>query len=429
MSFIYKDLLPRLPRHFCRQPAPYSVSFWLRLPQGFGRVDDTALTTIKPMDDDAPVMKATISQFTSVVSILIASATGSVFADTPLGWLNRDFPSAYTQTARTIDLQLGAIAVNETLDVLNIRDDILAGTRRLEGKSGDLDGYKVDLQVGITSSISAFYRRQEQSLVVDLGEVNSVELTALDDSLDTTSTTYGFKWNFFESGYFDNASAWHAASLEVARVENRTQDFTGKVKRLKLDTIEVTFTNPQEFRLENLEDEGWSARLLYSFPLNPVMTTTVWAGYSESDSTSGTNSDISVEVFKQAFLQAFSTEENLIKLGAGLNWQLTPRIPLQVSYEYLRINKSDTVIEGNSLNSALPSFLRGNNLTDSSGSGNHTVQGSLSYWLTPNVNFSLSAKVFSNQFLGVLPHFNNPLSGSFSDKPYGYAGFSIGIVL
>ncbi len=365
----------------------------------------------------------------SLASCILLFASPFSLADTPLGWLNRDFPSAYTQTARTIDLQLGAIAVNEDIDVLNIRDDILAGTRRLEGDSGDLDGQKIDLQVGITATLSAFYRRQEQSLTVDLGEVSSVDLTSLDNTLDTSSTAYGFKWNFFESGYFDNTSPWHAASLEVTRLENQSQNFTGNVKKIALDSIEVIFTNPQEFRLENLEDEGWSARLIYSFPLNTVMTTSVWAGYSESESTSGTNSDISVEVFKQAFLQAFATEESHIKFGAGLNWQITPRIPLQVSYEYLRINKSETNVEGNSLNSVLPSFLRGDNLTNSSGAGNHTVQGNLSYWLTPNFNISLSAKVFSNQFLGVLPHFNNPLSGSFSDQPYGYAGLSVGFAI
>ena len=116
-------------------------------------------------------------------------------------------------------------------------------------------------------------------------------------------------------------------------------------------------------------------------------------------------------------------------LGAGVNWQLTPRLPMQISYEYIRINKSDTTIIGNELNSLLPSFLRGSNLGDSSGMGNHTVQGNIAYWITPNINFSISAKVFSNQFLGVLPHFNNPLSGSFSDKPYGFAGLSVGIAL
>lgn len=46
--------------------------------------------------------------------------------------------------------------------------------------------------------------------------------------------------------------------LEATRVENRTQDFTGQVKRITLDFIEVTFTYLQQFLLENLEEEGWS---------------------------------------------------------------------------------------------------------------------------------------------------------------------------
>jgi hypothetical protein len=42
---------------------------------------------------------------------------------------------------------------------------------------------------------------------------------------------------------------------------------------------------------------------------------------------------------------------------------------------------------------------------------------------------ALTAKLFSNQFLGLIPHYSNPLSGSFSDQPYGYAGVHLGFRL
>jgi hypothetical protein len=114
-----------------------------------------------------------------ILSILCASlalAGTGAHADSPLGWVHTDHISAYTIDARTFELNLGAIAVNEDLDFLGIRDDLLAGTRQLEGDSGDLSGNNLELNVGITSWLSAYYRRQQSELVIDIGEVRSINL-------------------------------------------------------------------------------------------------------------------------------------------------------------------------------------------------------------------------------------------------------------
>jgi opacity protein-like surface antigen len=357
-------------------------------------------------------------------------ACATVQADTPLGWMNSDHLSAYTLNARKVDFTASAIAVNESIDFLNVREDLLAGTRQLEGDSGDLDGNRFELQVGITSFLSAFYRRQQQDLTIDLGEISSINLTEIDSGLSTTATAYGLKWNFFEAGHFDDAQSWQAASLELTRTENSTDDFTGALDRITLSgNATVLFTEPQTFRLQDMEDDGWQARFLYSFPLGSKMTTTLWLGYAETSATSGTGSDIKVASLATAFDQSFSVDENQMLVGAGLNWQATPRIPVQLSYEYISITNSDVTTLVNPSNVLLPSFLRANNLGTVDADANHTLQGSISFWITPKFNISLTGKLFSNQFLGVIPHYNNPLSGSFSEQPYGYAGIQLGLQL
>ena len=60
----------------------------------------------------------------------------------------------------------------------------------------------------------------------------------------------------------------------------------------------------------------------------------------------------------------------------------------------------------------LPSFLRGANLNAATAKDNHTLHGSLSYWVTPQVHVSVTGKLFRNQFLGIITHYNNPLSSS-----------------
>jgi opacity protein-like surface antigen len=368
-----------------------------------------------------------------ILSILCASlalaGTGAQ-ADSPLGWVHTDHISAYTIDARTFELNIGAIAVNEDLDFLGIRDDLLAGTRQLEGDSGDLSGNNLELNVGITSWLSAYYRRQQSELVIDIGEVRSINLVDLDDGLDTTSQNYGFKLNFFESGNFDNARPWRAASLEVSKTANKTNNFKGVLDRITLNSNTViTFTNPQNFEVDKMEDDGWMARLLYSFPLSPSISSTTWIGFAENDAQSGTRSDIPVPSLASAFEQTFSTENSQLLLGASMVWQITPRMPLQLSYEYIRLNDSDLEIISNPNNVLLPSFLRADNLAAVEATDNHTLRGSLTYWITPQFTVSVTGKLFSNQFLGLIPHYSNPLSGSFSDQPYGYAGVHLGFRL
>lgn len=342
--------------------------------------------------------------------------------------MTTDHLSAYTVDAMTFDLSLGALAVNDDIDFLDIRDDLLAGTRQLEGDSGDLSGNRAEIQFGITSYLSAFYRRQKTDLTIELGDISSINLLSIDDAFKTTSTAYGLKWNFYESGYLDNSRSWRAASLELTRTENSTDNFFGSLDRITLSgSLVVNFTQPQTFSIQNMEDEGWQARFIYSFPLGDALTTSVWAGYAENDSKAGTGSSIPVPALASAFEQSFTVEDQQILIGAGINWQITPRIPLQLSYEYLQINDSESTVMANPSNVLLPSFLRANNLNDASADSNHTLKGSLSYWITPQFNISLTAKLFSNQFLGVISHYNNPLSGSFSEKPYGYAGLHIGL--
>lgn len=366
----------------------------------------------------------------SAIALLSICASVTVHADTPLGWMNSDHLSAYTLDAMKFDLTASSLAVNETIDFLDIREDLLAGTRQLEGDSGDLEGERVELQFGITSYLSAFYRRQQQDLTIDLGEIKSINLVEIDDALSTTATAYGLKWNFFESGYFDNTRAWQSASLEITRTENSTDDFSGSLDRITLSgNATVLFTQPQTFRVQDMDDEGWQARVLYSFPMGDTMTTSVWAGYAETDASSGTGSDIKIASLAAAFDQSFEVEESQLLLGGGLNWQITPRIPLQLSYEYLRINTSDITTVVNPSNVLLPSFLQANNVSTIDANDNHTLRGSISYWVTPKFNVSLTGKLFSNQFLGVIPHYNNPLSGSFSEQPYGYAGIQLGLQL
>jgi hypothetical protein len=369
-----------------------------------------------------------------VMLAVLAASPLPALAEVPAGWINSDFISAYTQDARTIDVSAEALRVNDSIDFLDIREDLLAGTTRLSDKSGDLRGFRGTVHVGLLETLSAFYTRQQQDLTLELGTVSSsINIVDIDKKLETTREEYGLKWTFFQAGFLDSGGASTAGSVEISRLDNTSDDFN-----LTFDRIDVTtgstpgsvfFAQNQTAGIQKLEDEGWNLRFIYTTPLSTAVTASAWAGYSDIKATSGTGTTIPLASINAALTQRFDIDETWHRFGASLNWQLTARVPLQLSYEYIHIAKQSLVTTAGApvAGLPLPSILSSSNLSEED--GNHTLTASLSWWATPAINVGVTARVYSNQFLGVIPHFNNPLTASFADDPYGYLGLRVGIRL
>ena len=354
-------------------------------------------------------------------STLGVLATG--FTDTPAGWINNSNLTAYSTDAQTLEISAAVLRVNDTLDVFNIREELLAGNRRLVGDSGDLKGARFELNYGVTEWLSVFYRQQQQALRVDVGEVASVNILDIDSDLDTDRQEVGVKWVFFEGDLLNQDDRISAAALELSAFSNSSDSFDVLTDSISLNGLNISFTDPRTFSVTDLDDDGWTARLLYSTQLFGSAVGSAWLGYRESESSSSTDSDIGSEFIARQFRQQFSLEENYWLGGFSLNFSLTPRLPVQLSYEYLRTSSSEFVRDPETPPAGLPGFL---SASPSGEEVNHSFRGQISYWLTPDLHATLSGNLYSNQFLGVIPHFNNPLSGSFSDNPYGYLGLGIG---
>ena len=359
-----------------------------------------------------------------VLVALFAILPAAGHPDTPLGWIYNNNPAAYTLPAQSLEANLGALAVNDTLDFLDIREDLLAGNQRLVGDSGNLSGAELDLSYGIQDWLTLSFSRRNQSLTVDLGEINSVNLVDIDNSLDSSLESLGLKWRFFEGGLLNDESRRSAAALEISMFRSKSDPFDVVLDQINLDNLTVFFRDPQTFSVTDLEDDGWQARLLYTTPLEQLGIGTVWLGIGETDASSATTSDVPTVSVARVFEQQFNLEESYLYLGVSLDVQLTPRIPLTLSYQYIDVTDSFIKQFPENPSSALPGFLRpSSGLAEDS---NHLFQARLSYWITPELNLGIRGNLYSNQFLGEIPHFNNPLSGSFASQPYGFAGVELG---
>jgi len=354
--------------------------------------------------------------------------SGPVRAEVPFGWIGNGHTNAYALQAWTFELSGSLAAVNETIDVFNFRERLLTGNQRLVGNTGDLKGSSGELRLGVWPSLELFYRESEQELTVNLGEISSADIENLDGVLFSQRQAYGAKWVFYDAVNQDLAYPWTSVALEFTRTRNRSRDFGGDLAGISTSpTSGVFFDPPSRFALDRLQDDGWQARLLVSQALGASSTATLWAGVGKATASSGTRWDVDIAVLRDAFFQTFDSEETQFRVGASVNWQYFPRMPVQVGYEFIEIAERSQLIQrgSSSFSRYLPGFLRGDNLADGV-TRNHALYGSINWWLNPNIYISGVGKLLSNQFTGVIPHYNNPLSGSFADVPYGYVEVKLG---
>lgn len=360
----------------------------------------------------------------SLVPSLILAFSSYSFADTPLGWINNGTVSAYTTNQGEFEVSGSFQAVNGTIDFLDIREDLFAANRRLVGKSGDLTGTSIEASYGITDFLSVFGRYQEHELTVDLGEISSVEILSIDDALETTQQEFGFKWMIFESDLLNPNNQRTAFSFQATAYRNETNNFDLVTEQLNFSNVTVFFLNPTTFSVSDLEDDGWTTRFLLTRSLDRLGVASIWAGYGESAASSGTSTNAINGTINNLFTQSFTIDESYFYLGASINVQITPRIPLNINYEYININDTTFTRFPEQAPTQLPSFLSASGPTGES--GNHTLNARLSYWITPELNINFTGNLYSNQFLGRLPHYNNPLSESFATVPYGFIGAGLG---
>ena len=362
----------------------------------------------------------------TAISLSTLSLSGLAQAQQPSGWIGNGHTSAYTLSAGEFELSGSLLRVDETIDFLDLREEVLANNNRLTGNSGDLDGSRGTLRVGIWRGMELFYSRQQQDLTLKVAPNSRVDIADLDEKLQTTSTSWGGKFVFYQAANPAPQRPWTSAALQVKYTENESDDFGGFLETLRFDAnITIQLDPPQRFSLDRLQDDGWQAQLIFTHGLGDRLALSYWAGYGEQDSSSGTSTEIEQTSLQNAFLQTFDVSEELLTAGVSLNWQITPRLPLQIGYEYINIRNRDAVINSSS-SPLVPSFLRGTNL-NASADNNHTLYGSLNFWISPHIYTGIAGKLFRNQYTGIMPHFNNPLSGSFSDITYGHLELTLGV--
>lgn len=354
----------------------------------------------------------------SLIVLMIGLHPGPTFCATYPGWLVQDTPMAFTLKQGEGELTAQWLLVNSTIDFLDIRGNLTGGSKLFTDNSGDLNGGRFTFNLGVLPSIMVFYRGQKHEIVTEFGESHTFGSVNSDHGINTWSHEAGLRWNFLDVPA-------HALSfaIEGAWLKHTSRDFSFTFLRVDAGDTILQFSSPKEIRLSSLSDDGWRARLIGSILFGDTFLLNFWAGYESIDASSAVSTTISYEPIKKNFDRRYSIKEDQFHLGIGMIWQVLPRVPLEVYYDYLRLWRSEHA-SGAPNTSTLSRYTNPEGLTPEN--SNHILTGKIGYWLTPNLNINFEGKLMTNQFLGIVPHYNNTITSRFFHQIYGYIGLGVG---
>ncbi len=158
---------------------------------------------------------------------LSALFVGGVHAEQPFGWIGSGHSSAYSLKPGEFEISGRAMRVNDTLDFLDLRADLLATTARLTDNSGDFKGAGAELRIGIWQGLELFYQQNSQDLTLKVDMPAQYEVDDLDQALRTQVQTTGFKWVLRETVLRDRAQPWSSLALEGSYTKSKSDEFGG----------------------------------------------------------------------------------------------------------------------------------------------------------------------------------------------------------
>jgi hypothetical protein len=329
----------------------------------------------------------------------------------------QDLPSAFTIRKGYLELSGRYLLVNDTVDVLNVRETRISGRDLFEASVGDYSGLRGILNYGLTHRLMFHYAYQSADLDTSLGTSSTFRGLDSTRSLSTTSHDARLRLNLLgEDGRIP------ALALEAGYILHDSEDTGISFTGITAGNTRVDFLERESIRLGDLRDDGFQFRLLASRSLAGFLPS-AWVGYNRYRVETRISTSIDLPSIRDNFDRTIDSDEDIFSLGLGLGIRYIRRLPLHFSYEYLAVNRRTDTDEP--LNSSI--LARFSNPQDTPGQ-NHVFCAHAAYWLTPRLNIHMDARLFLNHFLGIIPHYSNPFTAGFFDNTYGYLGIGVGFV-
>lgn len=330
-----------------------------------------------------------------------------------------------TPESGSINLNLSYLLLNNTVDVLNMKEKELGNSILANiGAIGDMSGYEISGGYGLRDDLYLSYAKTSQKIDYVGGE--------LDNKKDELFLRYNIlqnKYALFNSG----------VSVDIGVIKNRADDlvmsdlglvnkFLGKLNRdVNISAFDYNgeniyiFVSPEgdfpvskpHFDITQMSDDGRYIKLLAGFYKNDS-TVDFYGGYRKNSIKTFLDSSLLYE--SVASDPTFATQIANIKSKQNLNrdesvvfggvaYSATiKKIFFEFNYEFAKISR-DIINENNT---------------------NHTIDLYVGYAFTHGWYVFAGGKMMSNQFNSELPYLYNEYSASQFDKKYGWSKMGVG---
>ena len=351
-----------------------------------------------------------------VVVVILLNCSSALAVKYP-DWVFQDFTSAYTLYKNDFELTGSWIGMNDTIDVLDVKKNEIGDSALLTTSIGDYSGGKFLIQYGLTDRLMLQGLYQKAKLDSTLGSSSTFKDVDSTGSLDTTTYKAGFRFKLLPE-----KSRTPAVSLGFSYRGNDSDDAGFTFSELNSSSFSIPNGN-NSMMLTDLSDSGYSFNIIASKNTMPFVHT-LFAGFGQYTSNSKLKLSVDSGTMQAEIGQKFEMDEDIFFLGYTLGMQFFDRMPIFISYKYLKTDVD--MHSNNTLSGVIPArYIDTDAMEDIS--DNHILSCKIVYWVTPHVNLTLDGTIYKNHFLGVVPHYNNSFTNRFFDYNYGYIGVGLGI--
>ena len=350
--------------------------------------------------------------------MLILLYCSSAWASRYPEWVFQDFTSAYTMNQNDFELTASWLMMNDIIDVMGVKKNEISDSNLGTTSLGDYSGGKVLAQYGLTDRLMLHGLYQKTKMDTTFGSSSTFKDVGSTGSLETARYEVGFRFQLIAE-----TRKIPAVSMELSYCKNDSDDAGFTFSELNSSSITIP-NGDNSMMLTGLSDSGYAFTVMMSKNNDPFVHT-VFAGFGQYNSSSRLELSINSDVMQADIGQKFEMNEDVYTLGYTLGIKFFDRMPIFISYKYLKIDV-DMDAGRNTLSGFIPArYTDTEAMKDAS--DNQVLSCKLVYWITPHVNLTLDGTIYKNSFLGVVPHYNNPLTNRFFDYKYGYVGIGLGI--
>jgi tetrahydromethanopterin S-methyltransferase subunit G len=360
-------------------------------------------------------------------SLLIASCLLSFSFAQNINYARGDIQTL-TLPKNKIDIYGSMLKMNDTLDVLDIKQKEFGGTANYDA-IGDLNGYDIGIRYGLLDDLSLFYNRSKQQIEYSSNEISNTKdrfflrynlfnnnIAVLNSGV---SIDFGFETNRLEDFYYNDFTTINTLIKKVLPNDDASLKYSDGITPFSGEPFAraegyyayfnhalTQLSDDPYIALKDTSDRSSFIRFLTGYYTKNSSINFYFGLKNTKIKSLITTTDEILSIAKTAGFdlnRRLDRDENMLFAGFSITKEKNGKI-VEFSYEYDRFDRDDDL--------GYIDF-------------NHVINIGFSKVITKNLLFFVNGKLLYRQFNGEIPYLYNQYTQTSYDHKYGYTQMGI----